>query len=223
MASIVYPFTLTAGQPENVAQLNSNLSAVTAQVNGNLDDTNLATALATVLGVSQAGTVRRGKSIITASESRTNTAYGLMSTPDRVSSVVLPTSGLIAIGYQARWESSVSAAGLAAIFIGSNQLKAANPSSGSSPVVQEVQTTGLGANWMTPLVTTTVGLAMSAPSPEYTADVTTGQILGLGNSQGALTYVFAAAGTYDITIQFKATSGSVTVADRKLWVEARGY
>lgn len=41
MATIVYPFTLTAGQPENVNQLNSNLNAITAQVNGNLDGTNI--------------------------------------------------------------------------------------------------------------------------------------------------------------------------------------
>jgi hypothetical protein len=52
MAQIVYPFTLTAGQPENVNQLNSNLNAITAQVNGNLDATNMATAMkpATLLG-----------------------------------------------------------------------------------------------------------------------------------------------------------------------------
>jgi hypothetical protein len=42
MATVVYPYTLTAGQPENVNQLNSNLSALTAQVNGNLDATNIA-------------------------------------------------------------------------------------------------------------------------------------------------------------------------------------
>lgn len=45
MATIVYPFTLTAGQPENVNQLNSNLNAITAQVNGSLDFANLSSTV----------------------------------------------------------------------------------------------------------------------------------------------------------------------------------
>ena len=35
--------------------------------------------------------------------------------------------------------------------------------------------------------------------------------------------VFAAAGTYDISVQFKASSGSVTVKNRKLWVWTMGF
>jgi hypothetical protein len=76
-----------------------------------------------------------GKSIIATSEARTNTAYGLLTTPDRVTGVVLPTSGLIAVAYQATWQESVATAGRAAVFLASTQLK--RNVAGSGPVVQE--------------------------------------------------------------------------------------
>lgn len=44
MGTLTYPFTLTAGQPENVNQLNSNLAAVATVLNGSVDATNLATS-----------------------------------------------------------------------------------------------------------------------------------------------------------------------------------
>lgn len=44
MTTLSYPFTLVAGQPENVNQLNSNLNAITTWANGNVDTTNLATS-----------------------------------------------------------------------------------------------------------------------------------------------------------------------------------
>jgi hypothetical protein len=42
MGTLSFPFTLTAGQPENINQLNSNLAAIQAVINGAIDDTNLA-------------------------------------------------------------------------------------------------------------------------------------------------------------------------------------
>lgn len=32
-----------------------------------------------------------------------------------------------------------------------------------------------------------------------------------------------AAGTYDVSVQFKASSGSVTVKERKLWIVSMGF
>jgi hypothetical protein len=59
----------------------------------------------------------------------------------------------------------------------------------------------------------------------YTGDVTTGQLLGrnLAATLMGLAVVFAAAGTYDVSIQFKSASGSVTAKERKLWVEAVSF
>jgi hypothetical protein len=67
----------------------------------------------------------------------------------------------------------------------------------------------------------------------YGGDATTGQVVGAGNGSvsyqnevrattsnlmmGGPCYIFAAAGTYVVSIQFKSTSGTVTVKGRKLW------
>src|SRR5437870_2170083 len=48
MGNLTFPFSLTAGQPENVNQLNSNLNAVASVVNGNIDSTNLSAGAVTL-------------------------------------------------------------------------------------------------------------------------------------------------------------------------------
>jgi hypothetical protein len=179
-----------------------------------------------------------GKSIVATAETRVNTAYGLMPTPDRVQSIVLPTDGLIAVLYQATWQESVADAARAAIFIGSNQLKVP-VNLASLPDVESARSGSTSTAQDYPLLTDPVGLVTPANSLPYSGDVTTGQAVGI--SQGGTTalslcydvagskitvpahgggacYVFAAAGTYDVSVQFKATSGSVTVKNRKLWV-----
>jgi hypothetical protein len=45
VTSLVYPFTLTPGAPENVNQLNANLEAIRNVVNGSLDASNLSTSV----------------------------------------------------------------------------------------------------------------------------------------------------------------------------------
>jgi hypothetical protein len=152
--------------------------------------------------------------VIATEETRENVAFGTLTTADEVKSVVLPANGLFAIGYTAIFKSSVSNAGRAAIFIGANQLK--NAATGA-PLVEEIAT---ATTELSTLGTTSSGLSRSNGSAA-TAFVTTGQILGPGTG-GGLTYVFAAAGTYNISVQFKATSGSVTAKERKLWVGVLG-
>jgi hypothetical protein len=202
-----------------------------------------ATTITTKLGLSGQSVTRRGKSIITASESRTNTAYGLMTTPDRVTGIVLPTDGLIAIGYQATWQESVAGASRAAVFIGANQLKVSNAGF-TSPGTQAAATNASVAAADRSLTMTAAGLVSNTQNSAYTGDVTTGQLLGNAGTSGGGNliaevggtvstfgsqliggpcFVFAAAGTYDISIQFKASSGSVTVRDRKLWVWTLGF
>jgi hypothetical protein len=181
----------------------------------------VSTGVADVLGLSQTGLVRRGKSIITTEEARTNTAYGLLTTPDRVQNLVVPTDGLIVIGFQGMVKSSSAAAGKAAIFIGSNQLKTA----AATPVVQEASTGS--ADTYYPYSTCVFGLDWNSSLGSYTGDVTTGQTLGNGGSttglSGGLCVVFANAGTYDISIQYKASTGSITAKNRKLWVWTVGF
>jgi len=149
--------------------------------------------------------------IIATEQTRENVAFGTLTTADEVKSVVLPENGLIAIGYVAKWKSSVSEAGKAAVFIGANQLK-------TSPEAAVQEATTSGTSFLT-LGTAATGLTSSTGATAFT---TTGQTLasstGAAAATGGLCYVFAAAGTYNISIQFKATSGSVTAKERKLWV-----
>lgn len=161
--------------------------------------------------------------VIATEESRTNTAFGTLTTPDEISGVVLPTNGLILIGYNATWKQSVKEAAKAAIFIGANQLKTSNI---PSPTVQEatcpgsVSGGGEFTNTFVSLGTQAAGLLSSSATAEaYTGDVTTGQIVG----RSGCAEVFAAAGTYNISVKYKATSGTVTVKERKLWVATLGY
>ncbi len=166
----------------------------------------------------------RGKSNIATEEARTNVAYGLLTTPDRVSSVVLPADGLICVAFQGMWKESVNGAARAAIFVGANQLKSYEDNA-AAPTVREVGCYG-GADSYAPLASYSMGLLPDATgATAYTGDVTTGQLVGYGGSLGGSTvsfggpcYIFAAAGTYDVSVQFKASSGSVTAKNRKLWV-----
>lgn len=186
-----------------------------------------------------------GKSIISTTETRTNAAYGLLATPDRVQSVVLPAGGLIAVAFQATWQESVAGAASAAIFVGANQLKVAGTPLG--PVVQAAVIGGELAGGDEALGSFGGGLCSTwfdSGASAYGGDVTTGQVVGLaaggtgiatsyngtrvqtpatgGNFAGPC-YISAAAGTYDISVQFKASSGIVTVKNRKLWVWTLGF
>lgn len=234
--TVTLPYTLTAGQPENVNQLMSNLTTLkdainTMQAAGVTADM-LAAVVAAYVGVSQTGTVRRGKSVIATEEARTNVAYGKLTTPDQVSSVVLPTDGLICVAYHAMFKNSVTTAGRAAIFLGANQVKTADNGT-AAPVVAEENGGNSAVDTYRPLYSGAgggsggTGLSLASSATAYTGDVTTGQLLGEVGAASAPTpgpvYIFAAAGTYDVSIQFRSTSGSVTVKERKLWVWTMGF
>jgi hypothetical protein len=181
----------------------------------------------------------RGATNIATSESRTNTAYGTLTTPDQVT-VVLPTNGQIVVGYQAAWQESVAGASRAAIFIGANQLRAGG--SAATPPLQAAGNNGTPAvNHNCSLTTCAAGLVTGTALDQ--TDATTGQIvgqvsnganiwmdlggailpLGTGAVEAGPCWVFAAAGTYTVSVQFKASSGSVTASNRKLWVEAKSF
>lgn len=194
-------------------------TAVTASV---LDPT-----LAGILGVSSGGVIHRGKSIIATNEIRSSNSYGVMTTPDRVTGVVLPTDGLIFVLYQATWKESVVSQARAALFLNSNQVHVATPT--SNVVGVEANSSGANANVYSPLVSMPTGLAsLNSSGGGYPGDVTTGQVVGLAsgtNFWGGPCCMFAAAGTYDVSVQFKMNTGggSVTVQNRNLWVLTLGF
>lgn len=183
------------------------------------------------LGLDDGASVRRGKSIIATAESRTNTSYGTLTTPDQVSSTVLPTDGLLFVAYRAMWQSSVNDAGRAAICIGGTQLQFAG-TGGASFEPQEAanDTGGSGPASYVQLFSTGAGLESQDTAYPGGSEPSTGLLVGGlvdanagGGVQGGVAVIWAAAGTYDISVQFKATSGSVTVKNRKLWVWTMGF
>src|SRR5690349_10367695 len=80
--------------------------------------------------------------VIATEESRESTSFGTLTTADEIKSVVLPENGLLVVGYSAIVKSSVSAAGRAAIFVGSNQLKTGTGS--GPPSAEQAATVGTG-------------------------------------------------------------------------------
>jgi len=147
-------------------------------------------------------------SVVATEETRENVAFGTLTTADEIKSVVLPTSGIIFLQFAALIKSSVAAAGRAAVFLGANQLK---KTATTTPEVAEEATAGTG---FTTFSASSSGLNNTLQGTSF---VTTGQTIG-----GAGAYIFAAAGTYNISIQYRATSGSITAKERKLWVGVMG-
>ena len=172
------------------------------------------------------------KSIVATEQERTSAIFGVMTTPDEVE-VTLPENGLIGISYQATWRATKSRSGQAAVFLGANQLKVAAL---GKPETVEAVFGGEGNHWTT-LASSPVGLVSGGNegAVDYSGDVTTGQLVGVfplisyavGGvpyptitglaATGGPCYVFAAAGTYKITVQYKAEAGSIKVKNRKLW------
>ncbi|RJQ12082.1 MAG: hypothetical protein C4558_02450 [Dehalococcoidia bacterium] len=191
---------------------------------------------AALLGLSESGVVRRGKSIIATEESTSSSSFTTLATPDRVENVVLPSGGLIVVGYYAEWKESSAGQGQAAIFLGSNQLKVPNLSGSLETQCGR----GPSQSNFSPLVTFPVGLVSGDSSAGSISAATTGQALAAvkhsGTSLGSLVAgfdiyavnmaiplgglcpIFADAGTYTVSVQFRALSGTVTARTRKLWL-----
>lgn len=198
-----------------------DLSTIQTAINGGLDSTNITATLAQSSGVNQSGQTVKGASNIATSQNTGSTTFTTLATPDQVTGIVLPSPGLIQVLYQATWAESVSGAASSAIFVGANQVVIAHP---SGAPFQAAATIGGTANQQVPLVSSGVGLVSTAGATGYTGDVATGQILGLSTSAGGgACMIFAAAGLYTISVQFKVSSGTVTAANRRLYVQALSF
>lgn len=190
-------------------------------------------------GINDSTVTRRGRSIIATSEARTNVAYGTLTTPDTVTGINLPTNGFIVVLYWATWQESVANAANAGLFLSSNHVKIADTNDSTSSAIDIGTYATVGSTTAArarPLTSYPGGLTGctvfddgTSDTPDgtgYTGDVTTGQVIGSAaltatkgsKYAGGPCYIFADPGTYDISVQFKSTSGSVTVSNRKLWV-----
>lgn len=239
MTTLSYTVPVAGSTLNSIAdpEISTALNTITTWANGNVDGTNLSAAAAQSAAVNQAGQTVKGATNISASQSTSSTTFTTLATPDQVTGIVLPTNGLIAVWYWATWQESVSAAANADIFIGSNQLKAQQRPGNTSPTNNPATIGNTVVNTNYALSSYFGGLASAQQQTgtnvgagPYGGDVTTGQAVGFGFNAGLTEfwaggpcYVFAAAGTYTVSVQFKASSGSVTVANRKLWVQAISF
>jgi len=250
--------TANIGQSDSTEEpkLVRNFTVLQTWANGNIDTNNLApaagiraaqldSAVNAAAGINDGTTVRRGKSIVATTGTRTNTAYGALSDgPDQVA-VALERDGLIAVAFQATWRSS-GAAPRAAIFVGPNQLKVQRI--GVGPVTQAAVTDPSAVVSSDTIIASFNGGLFGCEDAglgNIPDDVATGQVVGnaapqstslaaqelggsvvqleAGATPGGPCYIFAAAGTYTVSVQFKLASGTVSVKNRKLWVWTAGF
>jgi hypothetical protein len=224
--------------PNLFSDVVENDEAIAHVVNGELTNANLSgtagitganIAESTITGAKLASPLAGAAkgSIIATEESRENTSYGALTTPDKVEGLVLPTKGLIFVAYQATWKSSNSNASRAALFLNGTQLKYV-PFNKTTPEVNEAEFTNLG-NFTLLSTAEAIGMVDLGFGVAYAGDVGTGQVLGaVGTGTPALRSgpvgIFADAGTYTIEVRFKQpTSGKVTVKNRRLYAWVREF
>lgn len=158
--------------------------------------------------------------VISSEQSRESSAFSTLETADEIKSIVVPENGLLLLGYSALVSSTVEKAGRAAFYIGNNQLKVMGT---TTPAVQEAETTGV-ANEFKTCTSILSGLKIS---PFGTSFVTTGMALSQFNAAvtetGGLCYVHRLApGTYNVSVQYRATSGKVKAKERILYAAVYG-
>jgi hypothetical protein len=228
MTQVGSGFTLTAGTTENVAQVQSNFVDIRTVLNGNIDETNLTSATKNALGLSDSGTVRRGRSVIATSEAIAGTSYAALTTPDRVSSVVVPSNAVLWVSYWCQMIKTVGGASETAsvgLFLNGTQVKSrfgTAPASGASGGLFETAGQLAAASTISAAVFTDYvdsGMAGTASTSGAPADDTTN-----GHPVGAFVPVVVAAGTYTVDVRFKKTAGAtVSVSTRRLYVKAEAY
>lgn len=223
MTKVVLPKTNQVGANE-WNDVEANDAALAETINGQLDNENLKSGAAIDAGklASNAKPVTwYTPKVIATEESRTNTAFGTLTTPDEITGVVMPENGLMMIGFMAIVKNSVSGAGNVALYLNSTELKGA---AATAPEIVQCQLRN-GTEFTT-VSTTPIGLTGNAGGTSF---VTTGQVIRArelseaGSMNGGVLYAFAAAGTYAVSVRYKSTSGSVTAKERKLWVATLGY
>lgn len=142
--------------------------------------------------------------IIATEQSVTSTSFTTLGTADEVTSIVLPSNGLILIRYSALVKCSVESAGRVGLFLGANQI--GSPASGS------VETSGLETSFK---VVVTLGNTTPLGAANGTSIASTG-------FAAPPIMIAAPASTYTVSAKFKASSGSVTAKERSLHVAVLG-
>lgn len=246
MTTLSYTVPVAGSTLNSIAdpEVATALSTILTWANGNIDGTSIAagaidgtklsTTAAQSAAVNQVGQVVKGSVSIATSQSTSSAAFTTLTTPDQVQNVVLPSSGLIAVWYQATWQESIASAATADIFLNSTQMTAytggSAPSTNPALIGHAASNAVLSTYWGGLASQQTTG----AGGEGYTGNVTTGQAVGGGIKAlivgtgdwtlvGGPCYLFATAGTYTVSVRFATSSGTVTASNRTLWVQALSF
>lgn len=196
---------------------------------GTLTSLKFDTSLGDELGVNQItqGYRRHGRSVIASTGTTTSASYTQLGTTpgtdrDEVSSIYVPTDGLLYVTFSALSKISTAAQDYyAAIFIGANQLK--SPSGTGAPTVQEVAVTSppdTNYDWIGTYAGG-LGLAVLATGAGDSTSVATGMVRA---ADEIIIEGLPGGTTYDVSIRFKVTGGAtLTVAERRLYVRSAGF
>lgn len=195
------------------SKIRKSLVTIREAINGELDNTNLSGTA----GITRANLLAESKpvkwyapKVIATEQSRTSTEFGTLETADEIKEVVVPENGLVLVSFRARLKASVGSAGRIALFLGANQLKNASGSAQETSMPGDQE----GLEWQHIFTSAGAGFALALGE---TADASTGQMVGAGPIEA-----FVAAGTYNIAVKFRSTSGSITAKERKLFVRVSG-
>jgi hypothetical protein len=160
------------------------------------------------LGLNGGSTTGRGLFIQATAGTTSGTSFGSLNNgPDQVAGIVLATNGLIVVDYMANWSMSGAVTGTADIFL--NNVELITPTGATAAA-----TTAVTAN----ATLATNGTALSNIAATTATAATTGVALGTGT-----VIIYAAAGTYTVSVQFKVASGTLTVSNRRLYVRTVNF
>ena len=221
------------GQPDSTEdpKVASDLTTIQTVINGNLDATNLSATLAQSATVNQAAQTVKGAVNIAGSQSTTSTAYTTLATPDQVTGIVLPANGLLVVGYKALMSVAGTDIGFVGLFLNGVQV-----TTGGSGAPAAVESSVDGSTNLGHVVSdSSRGLVAMANTGTASSDVTTGQLVGAYVSGGGvgsglapgggLAVMFASAGTYTVSVRYRVSVNTTTVAaqNRHLWVQALSF
>lgn len=182
-----------------------------------------ATSVAAQLGISQTGSVRRGKLLTATSQTTTSATYTTLTTPDTVASLVVAANSIIHVGFFALVKIS-SGTGTATIQVSDVAVNdplhstAALECAFTSTVFQDMYTTfndvtmaGVNNKYGATMKVGAHTLDIAAPSTPCAMF-------------SMLPIFIKTAGTYDVKVKFKSSSGgTVTVKDRYLYVKTEHF
>lgn len=216
--SLPHPFQDDVDQPASGEQVIENLEALRKVLDPNepgggvaLD--NLSSSLITALSAAGAG--GRGKAITATEESRTNTVPGILTTPDQVSGLVVPSGALLLVRYRAQIKSSVNNAGTVGLYLNGTLVAPQN----ALGVPMAVATSGTNTYWLA----ATSNVNSLGPTTKKLDLLNLAPDASLPNEVGDVVAFDLPAGTYTVSARYSATSGSITAKNRGLWAWVEAF